>query len=108
MYSSLALLPLVTICKSRRIINHHICIQLIRLRERAILGELRRLLCNLGSFRIVFIEFGLRRYPVLDQFLLKDTDGIARAAPLLLLLARAVIRRVGHRMPPEAVRLYLQ
>src|SRR4051812_31280001 len=103
LYAFSSLLPLVSVGESGRTIHHNIGIKLFRVWEWTIFSELRSLFSNLVSLGIVLIEIRLSSQASIHQMLLEDPNRIAGRAPFLLLFASAIVRRIGHRVTPEAV-----
>src|SRR5579883_324672 len=107
-YAHKSLLPLVAIGEGGRVIDHNIGVKLIQRGIGAVGRELGGILGYLDRSGIIFIEFGLRSHIMFQQQAFEDADGVARMTPLLFFFAGAIIGRVGHRVPTEAVRFDLQ
>src|SRR3954470_17535252 len=79
-----------------------VVVERFRLGVRRVVGELDRLVDD-GDRRLVeFLEVLVREHLVLDEALAERRDRVA-LAPLLDLLLRAVLLRVGHRVAAEAI-----
>src|SRR5579884_3092359 len=86
-----------------RVVSHDISIEFFRLREGAVLGKFRRIFSYLGGAGIVGVKFRLGGDAELKEFLLEDADRVACGTPLVFFLSSAIVSRVGHGVPTEAI-----
>src|SRR5690606_38983587 len=88
----------IGICPPRSGRLENVGVKLGRIGLRAVLGELRGLGDDLLHLAVELLEPGLVRRLVLDDAVAQAVDRVALLADLLHFLARAVLRRVGHRV----------